>query len=578
MKNCLRLFLCVTACALPFSGFAQESTSAPATKELKQPELLPIAFVKFQPPKELISELVATSGALGFESEAALLPFIIGGTLGDAELKSFDPEADICVVLLNALDRPQPYVFLTKLTPDAPAREKFQEMGLKLGKLGDWTILARNNEFVRRLEGSKSLLSIALKKRAADIEIGLWTDRLADQIDANKSLFIESLAANSEDFAAADTKASISGILDVMNGELRAMEYFMIGMNLSEERITSQLQLKGKADTALATYLSASVGGVVKGSEYIPKKGLLYAAAKFNPSATEAYFDYLLKKTLASTKGEFAAFFTEVAKLNEQAWKFYDGDAAVALNLEGEKPLIIQSAGSSYDPVEIARFSKSVLENFMNKMQAISPYGAAKYTTFTLDITEEAFKVGDISVLQAVTKATVDQTQSRMALIEQLLEEARSTGNSDMEAEALRLKAELEEQEPVKEVTTESTFMASLDGVIYSSSDRADLTRTLKAAKAGTPLPDNLSTMTLPQGCALLMHYDMKFFAELIAMELDTSDPLLAKAFRDRIASITLEPISVSVFQGDGKLSIVSDTPLRSIGELFKAAKAANSN
>lgn len=578
MKMCTRLLLCLTVCLASTFSFAQESAPAPAARELKQPELLPIAFVKFQQPKELISELIASSKALGLESEAAFLPLIVGGTLSDPELKSFVPDEDISIVFLNALDRPQPYVFLTKLTPDAPARAKFEEMGLKIGKLGDWTMLARNGEFIRRLEGSKSLMSIALKKRAADIEIGLWTDRLADQIDANKNLFIETLAANSQEFAAADTKSSINGMLNVMNDELRSMEYFMIGLNLSEEKITSQLQLKGRADTALAAYLSASVGGPIKGSEYIPKKGILYIVSKMNPSASEAYFDYLLKKTVAATSGKFAAFFTEFHELNGQVWKLYDGDSALAFNLDGDKPVIIQAMGSSHSPTEIAKLSQSILENFMNEIQAILPEDATGSVKITIETKEEAFKVGKIPVMEMITKTTIDQTISRGEAIEKMLEEARASGNQDMESEALRMKKELEEQPPIEEVTTESTFMAGLNGVLYSATNRADITLTLKAAEAGKPIPNNLSTMTLPEGCVALINYDMAFLSEIIAMEMEKNDPLLAKAFKDRLAAVSLEPVTISVFQGNGKLSVVTETPLRSIGELIKATKGTPSN
>lgn len=578
MKMCIRLLLCSAVCFLCARSFAQESAPAPAARELKQPELLPIAFIKLQPPKEFISELIASSRALGFESEAAFLPLLVGGTLGDPELKSFAPDADISIVFLNAVDRPQPYVFLTKLIPDAPVRAKFEEMGLKVGKLGDWTVLARNGEFIRRLEGSKSLMSIALKKRAADIEIGLWTDRLADQIDANKNLFIETLAANSEDFAVADTKASISGLLDVMNGELRSMEYFMVGLNLSEEKIASQLQLKGKADTALAAYLSAPVGGAVKGSEYIPKKGVLYLLSKMNPAASETYFDYLLKKTVASTSGKIAAFFTEFHKLNGQVWKLYDGDSALALNIDGEKPVIIQAMGSSHSPAEIAKLSQSILENFMNDIQAILPEDAKGSVRISIEAKEDAYKVGNISVMEMITKTTVDQSKARVEAIEKMLEEARVSGNKDMEAEALRMKKDVEAQWPIEEVTTESTYVAGFNGVLYSATNRSDLTLTLKAAEAGKPLPNNLSALALPEGCVALINYDMAFFSELMAMQMEKEDPLQANAFKNRLASVTLEPITVSVFQGDSKLSVVSEVPLRSVGELIKAAKGSPSD
>lgn len=576
MKIVFKRTLALLAFAVPVAGLAQENTSPGAVRELKQAELLPIAFVKFQHPSELIAEVVAASRTLDMESETALLPFLVGGMLGDPELKSFAADADINLVLLNALDRPQPYVFLVKFTPDAPARAKLEEMGLKIGQLGDWSILARNPEFIRRLEGSKSLYSIAMKKRAADIEIGLWTDRLATQIDAQKALFLSLLAANSEVFQAQDTQTSIGGMIDVMNGELRAMEYFMIGLNLSEEKITTQLQLKGKEGTPLAAYLSAKVGGTVRGSEYISKKGMLYGVSYMNTAAIESYLSYLLEKSIAATRGTVAAFFSETLLLNNQIWDFYDGDSALAVTLDGAgKPVMQQAIGSKYSPAEAVKLTQGLIEGYLTKVQALLPSEAQGSVDLSLEAKEDVFNVAGISVMELVTTTTVDQKAARISAIEEMLEEAVATQNQDMEADARRMLEEIMAEGPSQQVITESTFMASHGGVMYTATNRSDMAIILKAAEAGEPLPNNLSSITLPDGCLAIFNYDLAFFAEIMAAEIAKEDPQMAEALKSRLASVSMEPVSVAMFQGEGKLSIVSETPLKSIGEIIKASKAS---
>lgn len=561
-----------------FQLHGQGSTPAGGGANLKQAELEPLLYLKATPLPLLQQKIRSSLGNFPGADQTENALKVLAVALGDPDWKTLDPEADINFILLNDLGRTDPFLLAVKLAKDSPIRQNAKKYQLQSVEAGEWVFFIRNPEFLRRITASKSIAGVLQKKRAADLELGLWTDRFSDQLLKNRDGLVKQLLLKNQDLQHnPDAIVNINSFITLFAKEFATMEACMAAVTFRPEQITLYSMVKARAGSSLQLLLGQKTGGEVPGARFLENSGFLQLVARTDPVAAQNYISTFLNRCLLVFQGELKQTAEKLSEINREVWKLSRGDIALTMDYQAGRDVLhqiftLQSDFSGFKQL-VERLHN---QDFNEIFRQFKQMGGQDFRNETI-IASDAYTVQEINVNifeQSLIQSFKDQD---MAEVESALADARSKKDT-ARAEALqRMIKRLEESPPRENKTTHSLHCALVGDQLISAPDRESIQPIIRLARENQAAANNLAdALPLPEGTALRLSINLPELIKSFASKAETAQPDSAIRLKLAMHDLQLQPISLNVGVGDGRLVLRWDLPVETLTTVGRKIKEAN--
>ncbi len=567
----LLLFLTV----FPLCG---QSTAPSAGTNLKQAELEPLLYLKLTPVPQLQQKILSSLGNFPGSEQTETALQKLAQALGDPEWKTLDPEADVNFILVNDLGRPDPFLIAVKLGKDSPIRQNAKKYQLQSVVAGEWVFFVRNPDFLRRVTTSKSIAGVLLKKRAADLEMGLWTDRFSDQLLKNRDGLVKQLLQNNQSLQQnPDAIANINSFITLFAKEFATMEACMAALTFKPEQINIYSMVKARPGTSLHLLLEQKTGGEVPGAKFLENDGFLQLVARTDPKAAQNYISTFLNRCLLVFQGELRQTAEKLNAINQMVWKMTRGDLALTMDYKAGRDVLHQVFSLQTDFAEFKRLVKQIHnQDFNDILQQFKRLGGQDFRNST-NITDNAYSVQEVMVSIFEQSLIQSFKEQDIAEVAKALADARQK-NDTGRAEALEKMIKRLEESPPREIkTTHSLHCAQVGDQLICATDRESIQPIIRLAKEKQAAANNLSeTLPLPDGTALRLSLNLPELIKSFASKAETAQPDSAIRLKLAMHDLQLPLVSLNVGVGDGRLVLRIDLPVETFTTIGRKIKEAN--
>ncbi len=451
----------------------------------------PVAYFKIGPLKETTDKVLDVASGLRFSMQMKMMTAFFGNMLGDPALESISPTADISLVFYDTSESKQPFVLVVQLDEDGPIRETLATQGMVRAKVGLWSLYAKDTELLKKVAASRDLWRIVSKKRAADLEMGIWVRRLLDERNRVETMLLEASEENTE--SAPEELEFQRDLLGIALDELFSIDTIMAGVNFSGETISITKAVKARKRTALAAFLNQKAGGEVAADRFIGPDGLLSYTARVDIVAFQAYFNVILSKVIDAASDDWVSRLHQFKRISDSLWAMSDGSIAGVVNIEDDQPVITQAGGSLVDSATFAK-RVAVYNDFVNsEIIADFPVPGGSNSMFKMEFTPNAFDAAGEPIHKYRMEVSIDPRSSPVYVSQ--------SGNGSIE-EDLVIDAGSKSQ--IREF-----YYAVVNGLYLGTSKESDMFFLVDDVLSGQPLEKNLGKVFKTPEAALQFRIDL---------------------------------------------------------------------
>lgn len=521
-----------------------DATPAPdASPALNLPgsDIHPFAYLKTVSLPKLMQKATATGQKLDLGPQAAMAPALVGITLGDPGLATFDADSPMTAFLFDDFAGDPIFLLALKLKPDSPVLKQAEALELSVTVRDGWTLATNAPELHSQVEDWSDLLAFAEQAPEGEVEGGLRFAPIQGQMPKIKAGAEGMLAfAPLED----DAKASLRSILDVVLDEFASLDAAKISLGLSDEALSLRYALSAKPNTALGKAFSPSpVEGPVEAAKYVESGGWMTMVGHLDPDGFLTYWQHLSGKLGGQFQGEFKDLLERFTEQTEDWAKLYDGSIAARYDVPTESGAMsfVQVGGTKATPEEfvaiLADYAK-LAQEFFGKLDVFESLGM-KYE-FKVEPGEE---VEGVATNKFFTNVTIDEPEGNPP-----------AGGLPYANMVLRY--------------------AVVDEKYAGATDKESLAKLVRAVQAGKTVENSLAeTLPLQAGENVRLQFDLIQYALFIARAMPTLDPEHTQALLADLEQLEADPLTGSVTVAKSRASSELSVPLSTIKTLIQFAQ-----
>lgn len=506
----------------------------------------PVAYFKMGSLKDTTDKIQEVASGLKFSMQMKMMAAFLGNMLGDPNLETISPTADINLVFYSLSESGKQFVLAVQLDDDSPIRDTLSAQGMVRAKVSGWSLYAKDIDLLRTVAGSRDLWKIISKKRTADLELGIWVRRLLDERH-----LIEDKLLKAADKNAGSTSENLElqwNLLGIALDELFSIDTIMTGVNFSGEVVSITTAIKARKGTALAALFNQKAGGEVAAGRFIDPDGLVSYMVRVDLVAFQGYFNVILGKVIDAASDDWMDRLKDFKRVSDSLWAMFDGTIAGVVNIVDDQPVIIQAGGSLVDS---ATFAKRVAayNGFVNsEIMAGFPVLGDSDSMFKMEFMPNAFD----AVGEPVHKYRLEVSNDpRSFLVSQ-----SGIGSSE-EDQAVKTGSKSEVQE---------FYYAVVNGLYLGTSKDTDMIFLVDDVLSRQPLEKNLGILFKTLEAALQFRIDLTPGLVMGANKLRSSSPDIADTINREVAAGGLQPIRGIVSIGRGKIGLRLNLPVTTIG------------
>ena len=313
-----------------------------------------IGYAKTGPLKETVGKVTEVARKIQPSPQVDSLPYLVGMMLGDPTLDSISATENITVFIYNTPANDEAtYLAMVKLTEDSPIRNALSLQGVIVEDRMGWSLISRDQYLLEQIENIDSLIKLAQRKRAADIEIGFWLNRISYPIDSIKYEIINRLEREGR-IKDEEDKATIEGLIDIALGELTSLDSLLMGINYSAEELVFQSNIKADSETPLGKLFSQELNREITVGEYLSADSMLTYWFRFDPGDTNEYVNYLLNAIIGVSQKDWKSLTISFKDLYNKLLQGIDGTSVGSFELSKMTVKTKQIGGTHLNSTEFA--------------------------------------------------------------------------------------------------------------------------------------------------------------------------------------------------------------------------------
>ncbi len=508
-----------------------ESAADPAGDLQASPSPQPVAYLKGAPLQELMDRFVAIAQAVQPSPQIGALPFIVGGMLGDPTLESLSREDDLTLVVFSG---PQgddaPVVIIVRLAEDSPIPEALSAYGLSVVRRDGYTLTSPDAALLDQIEDLMELRSIIEKPRGADIEVGVWLDRL-EPLMPGVQIRMEALSQFAEVESMPPALAPLLATMaKVVSAEVATMDSYMLGMNLSAQRIELETVLRARAGSPLGDLLSQPTGGEVAAARVLPASGFIPLVARLDPAAWEAYSTTLFERFAAVAEGAPKQWANDLGEHMQAFWRHTDGRAAGMVWIVDGVPQVVFAGGLQGEPEAFRAINRAYNQYLV--AEVFASLGSLDGESLTAAFHEAAHEHRGVTVDKLTFQARVPDTD---------------TGR------------------------VEETYIGAVDGFWLTSNTPSDMDELIGRVLDGPAVDGSLAErLQLADGEAARFEVALSGLLRIILGEMAEAHPDVVRALATEVAEIN-ETLLRGVWSiGEGRLTGRTEIAIPAIARMMR--------
>ncbi len=506
----------------------------------------PVAYFKMGPLKEMIGKVNEVAGDLKFSMQMKMMEAFLGNMLGDPNLETISPTADINLVFYGLSETKKQFVLAVQLDDKSPIRDTLSVQGMVRAKVGGWSLYAKDIDLLRTVAASPAIWRIISKKRSVDLELGIWVKRLLDERDLVEDKLLE--AADKNAGSSPENQEIFRSFIGIALDELFGIDTIMTGVNFSGEVISIINAVKARKGTALAALLNQKAGGEVVAGRFIDPDGLVSYMGRVDIVAFQGYFNVILGKVIDTASDDWVDRLKDFKRVSDSIWAMFDGTMAGVVNIVDDQPVIIQAGGSLVDSATFAKRVAAYNDFVNSEFIADIPVPVDSDSMFEMEFMPHAFDADGEPVHKYRMEVSIDPWSSPIS---------QSGAGSSEEDQAI--------ETGFKPQVQEFNF-AVVNGLYLGTSKESDMFFLVDDVLSGQPLEKNLGNVFRNSAAALQFRIDLTPGLVMVADKLRSSSPDIADTINREVAAGGLQPIRGIVSIGRGKIGLRLNLPVTTIG------------
>ena len=477
-----------------------------------------------------------------------MMTAFFGNMLGDPALESISPTADINIIIYGLSETRNQFVLVVQVDEDGPIRKTLGTQGMVRAKVGRWSLFAKDTELLKKVAASRDLWRIVSKKRATDLEMGIWVRRLLDERNHVETMLLESSEENDE--SAPEELEIKRDFVGIALDELFSIDTIMAGVNFSGEAISITKAIKARKGTALAAFLNQKAGGEVAAGQYIGPDGMLSYTGHVDIVAFQAYFNVILGKIIDAASAEWVGRLHDIKRISDSLWAMSDGSIAGVVNIVDDEPVIIQAGGSQVDSATFAKRVAVYTDYVNSEITDGLPLPGGSKSMIEMEFTPNAFDASGEPIHKYRMEVSIEPRSSPI--------EVSQSGNVSSK-EDMVIKSGSKSQ--IREF-----YYAVVNGLYLGTTKDIDMFFLVDDVLSGQPLEKNLGKLFKNPEAALQFRIDLTPGLVMVAEKLRSSRPDLADTINSEVAAGDLRAIRGIINIGGGQIVLRLNLPVTTIG------------